>query len=607
MQEVSIATDFLLTVPPLNTLEAGELDRLARKLGAAYYPRGKVIFSHGGSSGLAVIRKGAVRLLDRENRFLEKRSEGELVGHRIYFHGELKEYALEAEEDCLLWHLADTDFSALCERFPRVSEYFSSQPKARLSSAAQLPIAANHVRDLLRRAAVTVDSQASIREAARLMSANNVSSVLVMHRDELSGIVTDKDLRQRVIVAEKDPGASVMSVMTKAPVSLAAEAGTDEALLLMMRENFHHLPIIEDGQPIGLLTAGDLLRSQAEHPLRLVRDIRRADSAEELVLLSHRFPPLFGRMVVLGRDVEHIGRMVTAINDAFTVRLIQFAEIELGPPPVPYAWVVFGSQAREEQTASTDQDNGLILEREALGDEVEYFSQLSRIVCEGLDRMGYSFCPGEIMALNVEWRVSLDCWKRHFNRWIDEPEPKSLMHSSIFFDMRCVHGRKKLVEELQEHACSRARENRIFRRFMAGNVLQHRPPLGFFRRFVQEDDGSHSEGLNLKHRGLVPITDLVRMRALEGGITKANTFSRIRRAVAEGVMNANDAASLRDALVLINRVRLEHQAEQMAAGHEPTHFVPPNELSPLMRRNLKAAFMLVIEAQNALAHRYQVH
>jgi CBS domain-containing protein len=173
--------------------------------------------------------------------------------------------------------------------------------------------------------------------------------------------------------------------------------------------------------------------------------------------------------------------------------------------------------------------------------------------------------------------------------------------------MRCVHGDRKLVDELLEYAVSRAKDNRIFRRFMAAIVLAHRPPIGFFRRFVQEDDGSQSEGLNLKHRGIVPITDLVRMRALEGGVQAANTFRRLDEVIALGIVNKSDARSLGDALALINRIRLNHQAEQMSAGLAPTNFVPPDELSPLMRRNLKAAFMLVVEAQNALAHRYQVH
>jgi CBS domain-containing protein len=398
----------------------------------------------------------------------------------------------------------------------------------------------------------------------------------------------------------------IKTVMTQNPMSIAADSDVDSALLLMMRENYHHLPIVEEGRPLGLVTAGDILRAQSEHPLRLVRDIHKKDSVDGLLVLSQRLPLLFERMVNLGRGVEQIGRMVTHITDAFTIRLIQLAEQRLGPSPMAFAWVVFGSQAREEQTARTDQDNGLILERKATQDEDQYFSKLSTLVCDGLDQLGYVYCPGEVMALNVKWRVSLSKWKRYFDGWIDEPDPKSVMHSSIFFDIRCVHGDGALVDTLQEHASTRALNNRIFRRFMATNALSHRPPLGFFRRFVQEDDGSQSEGLNLKHRGIVPITDLVRIRALEAGITEANTFRRIELAVKAGVMNESDASSLRDALILINHIRISHQSNQMTEGEKPSNFVPPEQLSPLMRRNLKAAFMLVVEAQNALAHRYQV-
>ena len=607
MHDVSLASEFLHTVPPFNSLEWDELRTLAHKLEVAYYPQGKSIFTSTSGAGLAVIRKGAVRLVDAENRFLDKRSEGGLFGHGIYFHGELKDYVAEAEEDCLIWHLAEAEFAKLREQNPLLAEYFSSHLKTRLSAAAQVQHAFTRVRDLLRREPVTIDCTASIREAAKLMSDRNVSSVLVMRGPDLVGIVTDKDLRMRVLAAELESDTAIERVMTIEPMTLSADAGADAALLLMMRENYHHLPIVEDGKPLGLVSAGDILRSQSEHPLRLVRDIHKKKSLEELVEMSRRLPSLFERMVILGRDVEQIGRMVTHITDAFTVRLLQFAEIEYGPPPMPYAWVAFGSQAREEQTARTDQDNGLILERKAGDEEVEYFSKLAQFVCAGLDRLGYVYCPGEVMALNARWRVSLAEWKSHFDGWIDEPEPKSVMHSSIFFDMRCVHGEAHLVGQLLEYATSRARENRIFRRFMAANVLGHRPPLGFFRRFVQEDDGSHSEGLNLKHRGIVPITDLVRMRALEAGITEANTFRRIELAVQAGMMNESDASSLRDALILINRIRLGYQAEQMSAGQKPSNFVPPDELSPLMRRNLKAAFMLVVEAQNALALRYQVH
>jgi CBS domain-containing protein len=605
--DVEHAAEFLHTVHPFNTLETGDLRKLARKLEAAYYPQGKTILSSQPAPGLAIIRKGAVRLVDVDHKFLEKRSERELFGHGIYFHGELKSYVAEAEEDCLLWHLDEEAFAELQDRHEAIAEYFSSQLKSRLSAATRLKKSVTEIRGLLKREPVSVDHDTSIRKATQRMSADDVSSVLVMHDGQLCGIVTDKDLRHRVLAEGLDPGLPIEQVMTRNPMSIDAGADVDTALLQMMRKNYHHLPILDQGNLLGLVTAGDILRAQSEHPLRVVRDIYKKNSIEELLILSRRLPDLFARMVNLGRGVEQIGRMVTLITDAFTIRLIQLAEQQLGPPPMAYAWIVFGSQAREAQTARTDQDNGLVLERKAKGKEADYFAKLSELVCGGLDQLGYVYCPGEIMALNVKWRVSLAKWKRHFDGWIDEPDPKSVMHCSIFFDMRCVYGETGLVDELQEYAITRARDNRIFRRFMAANALTHRPPLGFFRRFVQEDDGSQSEGLNLKHRGIVPITSLVRIRALEAGIREPNTYRRIELAVKAGAMNENDASSLRDALVLINRTRLSHQSSQVAAGEKPTNFVPTEDLSPLMRRNLKAAFMLVVEAQNALALRYQVH
>jgi CBS domain-containing protein len=605
--DVSHAAEFLHSIHPFKSLKTADLNQLARQLEAAYYPQGKTILSSDPAPGLAIIRKGAVRLIDADHKFLDKRSEGELFGHAIYFHGELKDYIAEAEEDCLLWHLGLEDFDKLQAEHASIREYFSSQLRSRLSSAAQHKHSVSRIRGLLKRDPVMVEHSVSIREAAQRMSAENVSSVLVMREGKLCGIATDKDLRQRVLARGLDPALAIEQVMTGDPMSLAEGADVDAALLLMMRQNYHHLPVVDDGKPLGVVTAGDILRSQSEHPLRVVRDIYKKDSIEALVVLSRRLPSLFERMVNLGRGVEQIGRMVTLITDAFTIRLIQLAERKLGPPPMAYAWVAFGSQAREAQTARTDQDNGLVLERKAKGEEESYFEKLSEFVCGGLDQLGYVYCPGEVMALNTKWRVSLARWKRHFDKWIDEPDPKSVMHCSIFFDIRCVYGDRRLVNDLQEHASTRAQENRIFRRFMATNVMSHRPPLGFFRRFVQEDDGSQSEGLNLKHRGIVPITGLVRIRALEAGVREANTYRRIELVVEAGMMNENDASSLRDALMLINRIRLMHQSAQMSAGEKPSNFVPIEDLSPLMRRNLKAAFMLVVEAQNALAQRYQLH
>jgi CBS domain-containing protein len=607
MHETDIAEDFLRALHPFDRLEPELLRDAARSIEAAYYRQDSEILDSQGADGLAIIRKGAVRLVDADRRFLDKRSEGECFGHAAWFHGAQKPYTAVAEEDSLVWHLPEDRFLDLKRRSQAFREWFEQPPADRLGRIGSAEQPARTVADLLRRAPVTADVHESIQTTAQRMRDERVSSALVMREDALVGIVTDKDLRRRVLAEGRDTSLPISEVMTRDPCALPAHAGLDEALLTMMRRGYHHLPVLEEERAVGLVTAGDLLRAQSEHPLRLLQDIQRQDHVDGLLAVSERLPSLFVRMMRLGRDVEQVGRLITQVTDAFTLRLIELAEAEFGPAPQPWAWLAFGSQARQEQTARTDQDNGLVTERAISPEEAPWFEQLSRRVCDGLDRLGYVYCPGEIMALNPRWRVSLDEWKRHFDGWFNQPDPKSVMHSSIFFDLRCIGGDAALADNLLTHALAGARDNRIFRRFMAANALTHRPPLGFFRRFVQEDDGSQEEGLNLKHRGIVPIIDLVRIRALEGGIEAPNTFDRLRAAAEAGIMYSEDAANLEDALDLIGRLRLEHQSRQLEAGEAPSNLVPADDLSPLMRRNLKAAFMLVGEAQQALRLRYQVH
>ncbi len=606
MHETDAAAEFLGTLPPFDGLDEAQLRRAARGVEVAYYRAGQEILRSDLVPGTAVIRKGAVRLLDGKRRFLDQRSEGEVFGHPAWFHGEQIPYVAEAEEDCLVWHLPAEPLQALKLANEAFAAWFDRPPERRLSEATATAASPLQVADLLRRDPVSVDRGTSIRETAERMRDERVSSVLVMQDGELAGVLTDKDLRRRVLAAGVDPARPVGEVMTSNPTTLDAHSDMNDALLLMMRRGYHHLPVLRDGKAVGLVTAGDLLRAQSEHPLRLLQDIERQRSLDGLLDVSTRLPSLFRRTVSLGRTAEQVGRMITQVTDAFTVRLVQLAEADLGPAPVPWAWMAFGSQGRQEQTAVTDQDNGLLTAGPVDGEDARWFEQLARRVCNGLDRLGYVYCPGEIMALNPKWRVSLAAWKAHFDHWIAQPGPKSVMHCSIFFDLRCVHGEAALVDELVSHAFTGARDNRIFRRFMAMNALRRKPPIGFFRRFVQEEDGSRVEGLNLKHRGIVPLIDLVRLRALESGVTDPNTYRRIRGAVQAGAVNRGDAASLEDALNLVSRVRLDYQAAQLARGEPAGNLVPVEVLSPLMRRNLKAAFMMVREAQQALTLRYQV-
>jgi len=376
--------------------------------------------------------------------------------------------------------------------------------------------------------------------------------------------------------------------------------------MLMSRHNIRHLPVKNNDQIVGLISATDLIQRQSASPVYLVADVYRQSSVEQLAEVSNLIPQVLVNLVDADATAHSIGYMISSIGDAITVQLLQLAQEQLGPAPVSYCWLSFGSLARMDQTARSDQDNGLLLadsyDAKLHGD---YFKKLARFVNDGLNACGYEYCPGEIMAINDKWRQPLSAWKKYFFNWINKPEPKALMHASIFFDMRRIHGDNELFVELHRHVLQQSEANRIFLAHLTANALHLEPPLGFFRRFVLVHDGEHNNTLDLKHNGVVPIIDLARIYALAGSIDAINTRSRLEAAAGCGEVSSQGAEDLRDALELISMTRLRHQARLIRAGKQANNFIPPDELSNFERNHLKEAFEIVRTMQAALGQRYQ--
>ncbi|MEN1728616.1 MAG: DUF294 nucleotidyltransferase-like domain-containing protein, partial [Pseudomonadota bacterium] len=453
---------------------------------------------------------------------------------------------------------------------------------------------------------ITVTPGTSIRVAAETMAQHKVSSLPIVTEERLVGMLTDRDLRSRVIASGVDTAATVDTVMTPQPVTAQLKGRIDDALVQMMKLGVHHLPVLDEQERLrAVVSAGDLMRIQSPHPLRLVRDIQRAEDGEEVAQLARQSPSMLAGLVHNGSEVSEVGRMASMITDACTKQLIERTLQILGEAPMGWCWTAFGSQARMEQGLISDQDNGLILEREPQGDEIAYFQAFADRICDGLNACGYIYCPGGVMAKG-EWRMSWEDWRKTFNNWMVEPEPKAVMQSSIFFDMRPVAGDLDLARRLHGDVLEQASESTLFRRFLAAESMGNRPALGLFGQFAREDGGDAARGINLKKRGVIPIVDLARVRALEGAISVVHTEERIQAAAEAEVMNPSDADDLIHALRFIGNVRLRHQVALFDAGHKPNHLVDPDELSGLHRRYLRSAFGIVKTAQRALEQRYTV-
>ena len=231
---------------------------------------------------------------------------------------------------------------------------------------------------------------------------------------------------------------------------------------------------------------------------------------------------------------------------------------------------------------------------------------MTEFVTDGLDACGYVYCPGEVMARTDQWRQPVKVWKQYFTKWIDQPEPKALMLSSIFFDLRGIYGDMSLIVPLQDLVRDKAPKNRLFVGHMVANALTHTPPLGFFRNFVLTRGGAHGDALDLKHAGVVPVVDIARIVALESGLSEANTFDRLTAEGSGKVVSPSGRRDLLDAYEFIAATRLEHQAKQIRRGELPDNFMRPEELSHFERDHLRDAFSVIKTIQSALANAHPI-
>ncbi len=462
------------------------------------------------------------------------------------------------------------------------------------------------VSSLLRRPPVTVPPTATILETARTMRDQRVSSVMLLEQDHLFGLVTDRDLRNRALAAGVDPATPVCEIATLAPLTIDLSRPAFEALLLMARQNVHHVPVLDGTRVAGMITATDVTEQHTTSAVYLAGEIYKQGTVDGLAAAAARVKDLQRNLAAAGASAYSTGHIVTAITDAITTRLLQLGEAKLGPPPVEYAWVAAGSQARSEQTAKSDQDNCMVLDdRYDESRHGPYFKALANFVNDGMDTSGYVYCPGEMMARTDEWRQPQRRWADYFRRWTETPEPKALMLTCVFFDMRLIYGHAPLLDDLRSDVLRRTRDNRIFLAYMVGNALTHLPPLNMFGSISTVRAGDVRDAVDLKHSGIVPIVDLARIYALAGGHQQVNTYDRLAVAAQSREITEQSAHDLRDALEFMAGLRIRHQAKQLAQGKPADNFLSLGDLSNFERGQLKDAFGVVDTLQSVLAQRYR--
>ena len=451
------------------------------------------------------------------------------------------------------------------------------------------------VKHLIKRAPLFTEANATVGQVAHAMQNARVGSILIA--TDPPGIVTDRDLRGRVLGAGLGPETAVTQIMSRPLVTLDSDALAFTALRLMLEENIHHLPLTEEGKIVGVISATDLLLRAGKTPLYLQGAIETLMDPEQFVEYAAEIAAMVEALFRGGLAAIQISQIVSSLNDALVKRLVVLTLTKLGAAPTPFAWIVFGSEGRLEQTLLTDQDNALIYAEESETARA-YFADVAKQVVDSLIRAGFPPCAGGFMATN--WCKPLAAWQELFSQWTRLPKPDALLDAAIFFDLRRVAGTLS-IQSLEEIIAA-AKSQRLFLAHMARGALDFYPPLGFFNR-LRSEQGK----VDLKRGGIAPIASLARVAALAAGSRERSTLERLRiPADSSAFLSREDATALGEIFPFLFNLRLEQQVKSVVAKTAINHQVVLAELSTLTRRHLKEAFIVIKRIQDAVRTEWQL-
>jgi len=599
--------DFLKDHAPFSDLDAAALDRLAAGVEMEHFTAGTTIFEQGerAQDKVRVIRRGAVALVDH-GRVLDVLGEGEMFGHPSMVSGLPTGSEARAHEDSLCYAIPADDVRPLLAgpsglRYLARSLLSRSRPGPVIAADAHgFDLAQQPVRALIREHPIICESGVSLRDAATRMAEACASSVLVRLDGDEYGIVTDHDLRTRVVAKGLSVDAPVDRVMTVPVVTIGVERNGADVLMLMLDHGIRHMPVLSPrGEVLGLISDVDLLAAETRTPFVLRRAIADARDLDELRSASARLNPTVIGLHEVDLPPAQISAVISIVVDALVRRTIELATASLGAPPAEIAWLSLGSHGRREAVPSSDIDSGVVWTGEEGSDHTRYMHAMADEVVSTLRATGWESDAHGVTASGSITADSAAAWRRKLARWLDElADDNVVMALSIVLDGRAALGPADAFGALA--ALRSVRDRPLLLRSLLRLAIAARPPTGFARNIVVEHSGEHRGSFDIKRGALVPVIGIARYAGVAAGATVTSTVDRLRAAASAGTLREEDAGTLEDAYALFAALRLDHQVNQLRSGVAPDNHLDPKSLSPLARRYLRDAFRAVASVQKRL-------
>lgn len=626
--------DFLKNYPPFNGLKNIDLQLLSEEVSIIYKEKGSIIFTEKetGHSFFYVVHKGAVSLLKKiTNDIVDICDEGDIFGLRPLMANENYELEAKAHEESILYAIPITKFKPLALENKAVGNFliesfasntrnpYSKSHRGKLfsesSSESSKEISSIKLSDLqpvhYSKKIVTCSPKTTVKKVAEIMTHKKIGAIVVV-KDKLPiGIITDKDLRNKIVTGEFPITTTANIIMSTPVITYPKTLTITQAQMAMMKSNISHLCLTKDGtintKVVGILSKHDIMVSLGNNPAVLIKAIKRAKKIKDLKPIRNSIMSLLKGYLEGNIPMTLISKIIAELNDACMKQVVKISlEKMTTQPPVKFAWLALGSQGRSEQMLHTDQDNALIfedVEDELLPKTNAYFLKLSQLITKGLNDIGYEYCPAEMMASNPKWCLSLQEWKKTTSHWIINPGVDEVLLSSIFFDFNMIYGEGILVNELSEHIFYTVKKYPIFFLHLAKGALQNPSPTGFFRQFLVEQDGEHKDTFDVKSRALRPLTDAARVLILSHHIKAINNTAERFEKLSEIEPNNKEIYL---ACSYASKALLKFRTKHGLINNNSGRFIDLNALTKEEKMKLKRTFKTIKEIQELVSHRFQL-
>ncbi|WP_119393454.1 DUF294 nucleotidyltransferase-like domain-containing protein [Salinibius halmophilus] len=581
--------DFLTRFPPFDELPNNILEQLSGRLAVSYLRQGEAWPS---KPGLAMIRAGAFELYNQDGELIDRLSEGELLGVQSLLQRQSANVHATCIEDALLISLSLNDCDWLIAQAPIVDTFLRLLGERRVAwgqrSAQQQSLPSHDkVMHCMSTDLLTAPTSITIQNAAELMTEKQVGSLLVVENQELLGIVTDRDLRKRVVATGLPLNTSVASILTSRPITISPNATVFDAMLIMAEHSIHHLPVV-DRQLCGLITSTDVLRYRELDPVNVIKRIKRCHDVEQIKEVVASFKQVLQALLAQGEEGLSLSRFYSKFWDVVSRRLLSIHQQRLAYDS-PFAWLVFGSQAREEMHLGSDQDNGIIYP-DHLSDTVN-LQALAEAVNKDLDTLGLAWCQGGVMASQKAFFRSVSEWRAHYQKLIDQANSDAVLALEILLDIRVIDGDHSLATAIDDIAKQAAGKAQLLLAELTRDLLRTHTSSGWLANLLNQ-----SKPINVKTQLLTPINDTARLLAFAHGIRSASSSSRL-----VALLDLEPDLPIQG-LIDGHEFLLQWRWRQQLQGTD--NLMVPKQLKPVERYQLKELLKAIDELQKLLGYRY---